>query len=482
MHVIIYVLDALRADHLGCYGYSRPTSPHIDALARDGIVFENCFTATTWTRPVAASLLSGVYPGVHRTRTRTEMFSAAIPRLPELLAQGGFRSAAFVTMGNIGRDIGFGRGFDEYHDLFRDPAILGQRRRLDAVAAAMLHARDEEMALPRAEDINPPLFRWLEAQGAASTFSFIWSIEPHVPYDPPPGYRRFAPPERIRPNEGEQDDIRAAGAADRQRLMALYDDEIAYNDACLGQITDYLKAHNLFDDTLFVVLGDHGEAFYEHEVYAHGHAPFDEVIHVPLIIKLPGQAQAGARVAALTELIDVLPTVLAGAGLDLATLSPDHPCQGHNLLSLAAGQLEAVRDYVFSDTQALEVHNRYLSIRDMRWKYIQMQLPPRDRGTLLTTARHVIERRLVWKILRSPRHFLRNYFRPANAYLFDLSRDPQEQHNLIEAQPTQADALRQQLAEWVTHNELLASNTSVAPQDIEENDLLAQHLERLGYL
>ncbi len=482
MHVIIYALDALRADHLGCYGYERPTSPVIDALARDGIVFENCFTATTWTRPVAASLLTGVYPGVHRTRSRGEMFSADIPRLPELLQKAAnFKTAAFITMGNIAGEIGFNRGFDQYHDLFRDPAILLKRRRLDAVAAAMLHARDEEMALPRAEDINAPLFDWLEAHPQANTFSFIWSIEPHVPYDPPPGYRRFASPERLRPNEGEQDDIRTAGAADRQRLMDLYDDEIAYNDACIGRIVDYLKTHALYDETLFIILGDHGEAFYEHDVYSHGHAPFDEVIHVPLILKLPGQAHAGARVAALAELIDVMPTVLAGVGHAPATLTPAPFCQGHNLLPLVEGQT-AVREFVFSDTQALEVHNRYLSIRDTRWKYIQLQRPPRDRGTLLTTARHVVERRLLWKILRSPRHFWRNYFRAANEYLFDLSRDPQEQNNLIAANPAQADVLRQRLAEWVARNELLASNLGAAPQDMAENALLAQHLERLGYL
>ena len=154
MHIIIYVLDALRADHLSCYGYHRNTTPNIDALVERGVLFENCFTATTWTRPVAASILAGVYPEVHKTRTRYDTFSTRLNTIAEVLTKGGYKCAGFSTMGNIASEIGFSRGFEQYFDLFRDPDILAKRKGLDPVDEGLLHTTDQKMALPIAEDIN----------------------------------------------------------------------------------------------------------------------------------------------------------------------------------------------------------------------------------------------------------------------------------------------------------------------------------------
>ena len=118
MHILVYVFDALRADHLSCYGYRRGTSPNLDALSGDGVLFENCFSTSTWTRPVAASLLSGTYPQIHGTITRYNEFTAHIPRLPELLQNFGYKTGGFVTMGNLASDYGFAKGFDQYIELF----------------------------------------------------------------------------------------------------------------------------------------------------------------------------------------------------------------------------------------------------------------------------------------------------------------------------------------------------------------------------
>ncbi len=483
VHIIVYVLDALRADHLGCYGYPRPTSPHIDRIAGDGVRFTNCFSATTWTRPVAASLLTGVYPAVHGTRTRADRFSADLVRLPEVLQAAGYKTAGFSTMGNIAGEIGFAHGFDHYMELFREPSILARRQRLDAVAAALMHTLDDnEVALPLAEDINEFLLPWLQQNRTANTFSLAWSIQPHVPYDPPPGFRRFAPPRPSRSNEGQQDDIRSAGEQDRQRLMDLYDDEIAYNDHCLGELTAGLQALGIYEDVWLILVGDHGEAFYEHGVYAHGHAPFEEVVHVPLIMKLPGQRHAGIVVEGLTELIDILPTLVHGVGLTLDSVAPGHLVQGRDLMPLIRGEKRQVRSYVFSDTQALELHNRYLSVRDDRWKYIRVLTPRRDGRTLLNTWRHVRERRLIGNILRHPRHFWRNYFRRTRDYLFDLQADPHEQDNLAGRRPAQVEAMRQVLDNWLVTNETLAGQVRHRSIGFEESQALRQHLEKLGYL
>jgi arylsulfatase A-like enzyme len=479
MHIILYVLDALRADHLGCYGYGRPTSPHIDQLAEEGVLFENCFTSTTWTRPVAASLLTGVYPAVHGTRSRYDLFNTPLIRLPEALGAGGYKTAAFSTMGNVASAIGFARGFDDYYDLFAEPELLARRQTLDAAREGLMHETTKEVALPLAEDINQYLFPWLAANKTAVTFSFIWSIETHEPYRAPEAFRHFAT-RPLRPGEGESSDIRAASPADADRLRDLYDDEIRYNDHCLGELVAYLKEIGIYDETLLIITGDHGEAFYEHGVYTHGHTPYEELIHVPLILKFPNGWYAGQRIPALVELIDIYPTLVAVAGLEAATVGAT-AVQGHSLLPLLDGSQTAVRQYTFSDSQSLAIHNHYLSIRDERWKYVQVKRPLRHSSTLFDTLRHLIARRMLGEVLRHPRHFLRNR-RGAQEYLFDLHADPGEQHNLASQQSDQLDHYRQHLAAWQFQNELLARQVGPTNGVYQEDEHLRQHLERLGYL
>jgi arylsulfatase A-like enzyme len=480
MHIILYVLDALRADHLGCYGYERETSPHVDALARDGVVFDNCFTVSTWTRPVAASILTGAYPSVHQTRSRYDMFSTSLARLPEVLRASGFKTAAFSAMGNVGSEIGFGRGFDHNHDLFLDPAILSKRRRLDAAKEGLMHAPLEAIALPRAEDINDYLFPWLEAQRGADTFSFVWSIETHVPYTPPDEFRRFSS-RSTRANEGERADIRSAGAADRQRLMNLYDDMIYYNDFCLGQIVGRLKALDIYDDALIVVVGDHGDAFFEHGFYTHGHAPYEELIHVPMIMKFPGARHAGRRVEDLVELIDIFPTIATVARVRPGTAGSSH-VQGRDLVPAVAGEGDGSREYVFSETQSLEFHNHYLSARSLEWKYIERQRPKRDRRTLVSVVKHVVGRRMLVDIVRHPRHFLRSYFRGSNQHLFHLKTDPGETRNLAAERPDLVQQFRRVLDAWQQRNALLAQEVGGSPYSYEESEAMQRHLEELGYL
>ena len=217
MHVILYVLDALRADHLGCYGYERDTSPAIDKLSRVGVLFDNCFTSSTWTRPVAASILTGTYPGAHKCCRRDDMLTSNITRLPQILKKGGFKTVAFSTMGNVASDIGFDVGFDQYYDLFRDPDIMVKRRGLDPTQEALMHGKDERIALPRAEDINRFLLKWLKENRESNSFCFVWSIETHVPYSAPFEFRKFSQRLELGPKEGERDDIRSAGAEDRVR-------------------------------------------------------------------------------------------------------------------------------------------------------------------------------------------------------------------------------------------------------------------------
>lgn len=482
MKIILYVCDALRADHLGCYGYARPTSPHLDALAQEGVVFEHCFTATTWTRPVAASILTGVYPAVHLTRTRNNMFTTPLPRLPERLQAGGFTTAAFSAMANVGRATGFGRGFDHYHELFRDPEVLAKRRiqalDLDNDPLGTLHGG--QVAIPYAADIHAALHPWLEEQAQAKAFCFIWSVEPHAPYLPPAEQRYFSKPDPTRPQAGWPEDLRSAGAADRQRLLDLYDDEIRYNDHCLGELVAFLKQAGLYDETCLIVVGDHGEAFYEHGFYGHGRAPYEEQLHVPWVMKWPGGRYAGRRVSALVTLVDLLPTILAVAGVPVEA----DQLQGYDVTPLLDGQCDALRPYVFSDTHSPDSlsGDQFWSVRSLEWKYIQAQRTTRLRQRLQGTVRRGWRAGWRFNLGRIWQHWRKLYTGGSGEWLFHLAQDPDEKHNLATQRPERLQAMRQALAEWQAHNAQQATRLGSTTMSQAESDELRQQLAALGYL
>jgi len=209
MNVLVYVLDALRADHVSCYGYDRETTPRIDELADEWIVYRNAFSPATWTKPVGASLLTGAYPPVHGARSREDVFNADVTRLPELLAPHGIYSVGFSTMGNVSASLGYGREFDEYHDLYKDPEIVKRRKTQDIDSEELDHEAADEIALPRAEDLSEHVIDWLKQNTDTDFFAFCWSIEPHIPYDPPDGHRQFVDPEYDGPVDGERESLSA---------------------------------------------------------------------------------------------------------------------------------------------------------------------------------------------------------------------------------------------------------------------------------
>ncbi len=483
MNIILYVCDALRADHLTCYGYGRQTSPQLDALAKDGVLFENCFASSTWTRPSAASLLTGVYPAVHMTNARRRVLPRHMTRLSEFLGRRGYRTGGFSTMANVSSDVDFDYGFDVFHDLFREPEIVARRQVRDLIVEDEIGGIGgaASVAIPHADDIHPFLFPWLLEHRHSPAFSFVWSIEPHAPYIPPTEFRPFSGSAGADAREGWPEHLRRAGATDRQRLIDLYDDEIYYNDYCLGQLVAFLKQENLYDDTLLVVLGDHGEAFFEHRVYGHGFLPYDELIHVPLIMKLPYAQHAGARVGALAELIDVFPTLLAIAGL---TENLPLTLQGHNLLPLIAGEATEVRSHVWSDTFSPDSSNQdhYLSVRTPDWKFIQVEKATGTGQRLMASWRRVWASGFRLGFGRILRHWRKNYGQRANIYLFDLQADPAEQNNVAGAHPEHVARFQQLLAEWQGRNAALATQLGSPTDQRQEDEELRRQLEALGYL
>jgi arylsulfatase A-like enzyme len=550
-NVLIYIIDALRADHLSCYGYGRATSPAIDALAAEpgAVRFTQAHSPATWTKPVAASILSGCYPPAHGVRSRSDLFIRAVPRLPEILQAAGYRTAAVSTIGNVSSVLGFGIGFDHFVDLYKDPALVKEREVSNTGAWKLYFEQDTTVVLPLAEDVNRLAMRQLatwagsevgvsagglgqetgpsgdggglgqetgpSARGSNSArqstnlpiyqspsqpwFLFLWALDPHDPYYPPPGFDQWRDPGYTGRIDGSAESVRRVRSpADVQRLVDLYDGEIAYVDQQFGRLIDFLRASGQYDDTLIVVAGDHGEAFGEHGDFVHGHLAYEEIMQVPLLIRFPaGMAVQGGAVDALAQLTDVAPTVLDALGL--GHLAGD--MQGVSLLSavrepvtgsgsrLAPGP---VRQYAFSETQASVANQRLLAVRTERWKYLRVD-PPGDYAANGAAPRPAtLQERLagywqqlanpemVKRLLRNPMFYLRRQM-AERQMLFDLYADPLERDNIAGQQPAVVAELDAALEAWLAECRIyavLSDRHGVAGLD---EATLAQ-LHGLGYL
>jgi len=304
-NILIYLIDCLRADHLGTYGYDRGVSPRIDRFARDSVVFEHLAAAASWTRPAVASLLTGLTPQAHGTRGDRTALSGSVPVIQEILRAEGYVTAAVITNGVVSSKFGFGRGFDDFRYLPEQ------------------HEKNPEIH-ELSDRVNEEIFDWLGGRDAARPFfMYVHTTDPHAPYLPRSPYReRFAaatdPAIGLHPAvESLTRGRTVAGPGVRQGLMDLYDGEIAFNDEHFGRLLDRLESEGLYDDTLIVLTADHGEEFEDHGRWEHGLSLYQEMLHVPLVVKLPAGRNAGLRRAEQVSQIDIAPTLLEAAGLDV---------------------------------------------------------------------------------------------------------------------------------------------------------------------
>lgn len=382
-NVLVYLVDTLRSDHLGVYGYDRDTSPNLDAFARDAVVFDRAYTPSAWTKPSTASLLSGLYPRRHGGISRADRIADGVQLAGSYLSPAGYTSAAFMTNPNTTALWGFDRGFDVFEDIFHP----GAETRADEVVDRVL------AALP---DLEPGPF-----------FAYIHTHDPHDPYAPPPPFDRKWTDDPLPPVLTGEMQLTAELLP---RLQAAYDGEIAFGDVQFGRLMDRLKADGLYDDMLIIFTADHGEEFGDHGGLSHGHSLFDELVHVPLIVKFPGNDFAGTHVAARASLLDILPTVLDAAGV-----TPPEAMSGRNLLDVADSSADGDAFPLFFDLDIERIERpgeRFVGrgVVAGPYKYIHMAAPRmRD-------------------------------------YLFDMSRDPDEYENLYSRQGEQDERMTQLLA------------------------------------
>ena len=377
-NVIVYVVDCLRADHVGAYGYPLETTPEIDRLAEDGVLLEDLNSCASWTKPSTACLFTSMLPTFHQARTVDDALARSRTTLAEAFRREGYTTAAWVANPVIDpRVFFFNQGFDQWVDL----RSFEERSR-----RSHLHDMD-----PDAAHITKGVLPWLEAHRRDRFFLYLHSLDLHYPYKArPPFDARFV----------------SEGSTGLDRDRELYDAELAYNDREIGKLVARLKELDLYDDTLLFVTADHGEEFGEHGASRHGKTLYQQVLHIPGVLKLSGSRLRGRRAKALAANIDVAPTLL-----DLAGIAAPAEFQGRSLREVLEKDVGPTERRAVAELLAPNVVA--YSIRDERFKHIKALVPE------------------------------------ASEMLFDLERDPAEGVNLLPAAPQEGAALMSDLEKFV---------------------------------
>ncbi len=390
---LLISIDTIRPDHLEPYGYKRLATPAISELARDGVLFENAFTPIPITLPAHCSLMTGLYPMSHGVRDfSAQILAPGHTTLAEILKARGYATAAFVGAAVLERRFGLAQGFDYYHDNF-DLTRLGEVS-LDSVER-------------KADEVAEVALKWLRER-KGKFFAWVHLYDPHHPYEPPEPYRsRYSP----------------------------YDGEIAAADAAVGRLLAQLKAGGAYDDTLIVLVGDHGEGLGEHGEKTHGFFIYDSTLRIPLIIKFPRGQQRGTRVSAQVRLIDVFPTALQALGYEVPA-----EAQGKSLLAYALGRARG----------DLELYaESYLPFYHFDWSEL------------------VAIRTGTFKYIDAPR-----------PELYHVAKDPRELKNIYSDNAALAARLKASLGEAIARYSQNSQRAEAGPSDPET----LEKLRSLGYI
>lgn len=432
-NVVFIMADTLRADRLSCYGYTANQTPHMDALARDGVRYIQMSAQASWTKPSVATMLTSLYPSSHQAIRKADMLPADVVMLSEVLQERGYYTAGFANNVNVAATFNFHQGYDEY--VFLEPSYylfatesssqLAIYQGLRRVSALLTPGTYPQYFYQPAEVVNAHVLPWLEAHRDTRFFLFIHYMDPHDPYFEHPfngrGYARVA---------NQNPDPALAPAMSRA-----YDGEVAYLDEHLGQLFAALKKWGLYNNTLILLVGDHGEEFQEHGGWWHGTTLYEEQLAVPLIIKYPQQAHAGTVDDGFARCLDLAPTVVDVLGVPApATWQGVSLCPGASVPRPEA--LFAEEDHEGNVLQSLRTPHRKLIIAN--------EGNPRGLPTV---------------------------------ELFDLRADPGEHHNLAAGEPDTVRLLRAAVDQIVA----FAQARAVAGQAGELDAATKERLRQLGY-
>ncbi|MFP4081598.1 MAG: sulfatase [Candidatus Aminicenantes bacterium] len=378
-NIFFILIDTLRPDHLGCYGYLRNTSPHMDRIAEQGTVFTDFYTVCPWTNPSVATLFTGRYPlAVFPPAKHPEAIKQRLPKeldtLAEILKREGYQTFALVDHPSISKQLDYHRGFDQYTELFFK---RGWHQWLGTESQNIL------------KDLSELLDKCQHSQ----FFIYLHLIYPHQPYSPPSPYDELF-------GEGFEN----VSPEEKEGVINRYDGEIKYTDELIGNIFVDLKARNLLSRTYIIMTSDHGEGFWEHGLWEHGNSLFNELLKVPLIIYPPGgRSGEPARIDGLTSFISLFPTIL-----DFASIKDYPKGDGRSLTRELKGKNQRESQEIIYSQSPHSLCINAVSCQTDQFKFIYHPRLP------------------ITNFTRSKNDILSGKF----VELFDINEDPGEENNL----------------------------------------------------
>ncbi len=448
LNVVIVLIDTLRADHLGIYGHPHPTSPNIDALAAEAVVFDDCSAAAPWTPPSTASLLTGTPACEHGVLYDGRRLHPQIRTLAERLRAAGWRTASYYTNPFAGPMTGLHRGYEDFTQVRQaDGQTIGAW--LDQVAGGAFHlyihntephnpweARPQDIA--RFGRVGPQLVR--KVHRAMMTYRRLTRVD-------------FAAGRKPGTTDNTQQQAAALRRLDALHdvIETLYDARVFEADRRVGSIVTALKQRGLWDNTLFLLVADHGEEMSEHGGWLHDQSVYQELLHVPLIVHFPRGRFAGRRISTPVSLLDVVPTVLR----ELNIAPGPRPLAGLPLQPLLTG----------GEARNAFDAPRVVALRMNRKKYFKPWKLQRGDD-------QVVIRQGVWKGI---------YNAEIDTFeLYRLDIDPRERHDLSQSEPQRSGAWQAMAAAWFDR---CGHNLAPAPSQPAETDEKAlQALRGLGYV
>ncbi|MFP4343243.1 MAG: sulfatase [Anaerolineales bacterium] len=509
--ILLIVLDTLRADRLSCYGYERNTTPHLDAFSEGGVLFERAISPGQWTIPAHASLFTGEYPSTHMTTQIYDRHSADQPTLAEVLGARGYETIGFCNnplLGVVENDLDRGfEGFYNYGGTLPERPPIGDSRphiagRVVQRAARVVRDLTKPLQNVFARNnfllrlaLHPrlvPLWRrYLNFKGNSAQsvrdlvgylrvrqqkgperpiFTFVNLMETHLPFGPPARFlRKFVPYFR---HDREAREFMTRYNHEHYRWMVplrepltelqdrvlndMYDAEVAYEDHLLRYVFNYVNQPEVRDDTIVIITSDHGEGMNNHDFVGHSLVAYDDLVHVPLIVRYPERYPEGLRVSRPVSTRRVFHSVLEAAGVtnapvDVAGLS----------LAAALGADDPEGGLVF--TEAFTPHTL-------------LALMENEDPEAIDTYRCRFMRRAAY---REAYKLIEVGDRPDE--LFDVTRDPGELDNLLERQPEVVHNLHGELERFVTEAEARRPAAVMGQVDLGVDDI-AERLRGLGYL
>ena len=435
-NVVLISLDSLRADHVGCYGYERETTPAVDRLAAEGARFAEAIATSSWTLPTHLTMFTSRYQISHGVVHDRVALSPAVPTLGEIMKANGYATAGFVSAPYVAAHYGYARGMDVYVDLSAD---YGHRR----------EARSEIVS-PKLNDLALP---WLEQHKDERFFLFVHNFDIHYDYIPPPPYDTMFDPDYAGTMDGtdfiERADVnRRMDRRDLDHILALYDGEIRFADDHVGRLLAKIDELGLSDDTLVIVLSDHGDEFFEHGNKGHHRTVYEEVLRIPFVLRWPGKVPAGLVVAEPVSLVDLMPTIL-----DLLDIEGPPGMEGRSLVSTLAGE-------------SLERPAIYAEFFDKR-------------GFNLQVARRTPASKII-------QHFNRiTHPRRGAIEMYDLAADPLEKHDTAGTDRARERGELTEMAAWLNERWTVHADLerlAAGGQRVEISDDTLERLKSLGYV